>query len=120
MAEPLLVILQYDYAVERKLSRLDLIRFDIEGAEMSALEGARETIERFHPRLALCLYHKWDDVLTIPRFLDSLAVKYDVEFKWVHLKLGTEGVILLAPKTSGDDFEVGPVVERRVSCSLCF
>lgn len=100
-----------DYVKEHQLSRVDFIKFDIEGAEIPALEGARETIERFHPRLALCLYHKWDDVLIIPRFLDSLTVKYDFEFKWVHLKLGTEGVILLTPKAPADICEVAPVVE---------
>lgn len=88
-----------DYVKDRGLKRVDFIKFDIEGAEIPALEGARETIERFRPRMALCLYHKWDDVLTIPAFLDSLNFDYHYEFKWVHLKLGTEGVILLTPKT---------------------
>lgn len=87
-----------DYVKERGLTRVDFIKFDIEGAEIPALEGARETIERFRPRMALCLYHKWDDVLTIPAFLDSLSFDYDYEFKWVQLKLGTEGVILLTPR----------------------
>ncbi|MDL5367385.1 FkbM family methyltransferase [Xanthomonas sp. NCPPB 2654] len=89
-----------DYVRERGLSRVDFIKLDIEGAEIPALEGARETIERFRPRMALCLYHKWDDVLTIPAFLDSLNVDYDYRFKWVQLKLGTEAVILLTPKTA--------------------
>lgn len=97
-----------DYVKEHGMERVDFIKFDIEGAEIPALEGARETIERFHPRLALCLYHKWDDVITIPRFLDSLSVRYEYEFKWVHLKLGTEGVILLTPRTQ-------PVASREPS-----
>ncbi|MHA6494564.1 FkbM family methyltransferase [Pseudomonas borbori] len=89
-----------DYVKERGLDRIDFIKFDIEGAEIPALEGARETIERFRPRMALCLYHKWDDVVTIPAFLDSLSFEYEYEFKWVQLKLGTEGVILLTPKSA--------------------
>ncbi|WP_417539728.1 FkbM family methyltransferase [Marinobacter sp.] len=88
-----------DYVQDMGLERVDFIKFDIEGAEIPALEGARQTIETHHPRMALCLYHKWDDVLTILAFLDSLTVRYDNEFKWVQLKLGTEGVILLTPKT---------------------
>lgn len=92
-----------DYVQNMGLDRVDFIKFDIEGAEIPALEGARQTIETHHPRLALCLYHNWDDVLTIPAFLDSLTVEYDIEFKWVHLKLGTEGVILLTPKAERED-----------------
>lgn len=87
-----------DYVKNRGLKRVDFIKFDIEG-ETPALEGARETIEKFRPRMALCLSHKWDDVLTIPKFLNSLSFSYDYEFKWVQLKLGTEAVILLTPKS---------------------
>src|SRR5690606_9879084 len=108
-----------DYVKARGLTRVDFIKFDIEGAEIPALEGARETIERFRPRMALCLYHKWDDVLTIPEFLDSLSFDYDYEFKWVQLKLGTEGVILLTPRTqvrsdSPVAAETSPAVEAAL------
>ena len=57
-----------DY-VQAKGIKVDLIKMDIEGAELQALEGSVNTIKKFHPRLALCLYHKWNDVITIPRFL---------------------------------------------------
>jgi FkbM family methyltransferase len=36
-----------------KLTRLDLIKIDVEGMEMEALEGARQTIERCHPILLI-------------------------------------------------------------------
>ena len=38
-----------DYVRERSLERVDIIKIDIEGAELKALEGARETIARFRP-----------------------------------------------------------------------
>ena len=38
---------------DMKLPRVDLIKLDIEGMEMEALEGARETIERCHPILLI-------------------------------------------------------------------
>jgi FkbM family methyltransferase len=87
-----------DYVVQNNMNKLDLIKMDIEGAEIHALKGAKNTIEHFKPRLALCLYHKWEDVLTIPRFLDSLNVEYKYYFKWVDLNSGREAVLLAEPR----------------------
>jgi FkbM family methyltransferase len=86
-----------DYITQNSISKVDLIKMDIEGAEIYALEGAKNTIKHFRPRLALCLYHKWDDVLTIPKFLDSLGVKYKYYFKWVEINQGREAVLLAEP-----------------------
>jgi FkbM family methyltransferase len=38
-----------DYVRDRSISRLDMIKIDIEGSEPFVLEGAHETIERFKP-----------------------------------------------------------------------
>ncbi len=37
--------------------RCDVIKMDIEGAEHAALQGAVETIRRYHPRLTIAAYH---------------------------------------------------------------
>jgi len=42
---------------ELKLDRVDFIKMDIEGAEEKALMGAKETITKYGPRIALCVYH---------------------------------------------------------------
>lgn len=52
------------------------LKMDIEGAEMAALEGATEFIRTYRPHLALCLYHKSNDVYKIPRFIQSIAPGY--------------------------------------------
>ena len=44
------------------LDDLDLIKMDIEGAETRAILGARETLNRFRPRLAIATEHT-EDVL---------------------------------------------------------
>jgi hypothetical protein len=49
---------------------------DIEGAELAALEGARETLVRHRPKLAIALYHSLDDFVQIPRFLSDLSLNY--------------------------------------------
>lgn len=51
---------------ELNLERVDYIKMDIEGAETRALAGGRETIARFHPRMALSTYHQADHPKTVP------------------------------------------------------
>jgi FkbM family methyltransferase len=48
------------------------LKLDIEGAEIGALAGARETIERHSPKIAVAIYHRPDDILTIPAVLEAL------------------------------------------------
>jgi FkbM family methyltransferase len=48
------------------------MKFDIEGGEPDALEGARETIARYRPKMAVCLYHAPDHLWKIPLRLSEL------------------------------------------------
>lgn len=64
---------------ELKLERVDYIKMDIEGAEPRALEGAKQTIQRFHPRLAISVYHTPTDRDTIPQIITSISPKYKKE-----------------------------------------
>jgi FkbM family methyltransferase len=63
---------------ELKLDRVDFIKMDIEGAERNAVLGAKETLRKFKPRMALCVYHKSDDPIAIPRAVLDLAPGYQV------------------------------------------
>jgi FkbM family methyltransferase len=42
-----------DYTEKRGISRISLIKIDIEGSEMLALKGMQRIIERFHPRILI-------------------------------------------------------------------
>ena len=64
---------------ELKLARVDFIKMDIEGAEVPALAGARETITRFKPRLAIATEHKPDDQFTIPAAVRNIRADYQME-----------------------------------------
>jgi FkbM family methyltransferase len=68
-----------DYAA-KSLQRVDFIKMDIEGAEMDAIEGAKEIIRAFKPRLAISCYHKPADLWEIPQKLMSLNPGYKLAF----------------------------------------
>lgn len=54
------------------------VKMDTEGEEEAAIAGARETIARFHPRLAVSVYHKAGDFWAIPQQVLSIRDDYDV------------------------------------------
>lgn len=55
---------------------VDFIKMDIEGAEYNGLLGAERIIKRDHPILAVCAYHKRDDLIRLPRLIRSLNPNY--------------------------------------------
>ena len=69
------------------IDELTFLKMDIEGAELEALEGARQTISRCKPRLAICVYHNPSDLWQIPKTILSIHDQYDI-----YLRHYTEGV----------------------------
>lgn len=49
---------------------------DIEGNEMAALDGAKNTINSFMPELAVCIYHKASDLIDIPKKINEINEDY--------------------------------------------
>ncbi|OGV32590.1 MAG: hypothetical protein A2020_07320 [Lentisphaerae bacterium GWF2_45_14] len=52
------------------------IKMDIEGAECEALEGARKTISRCAPDMAVSVYHKLEHLWNVPGLLLSMCPDY--------------------------------------------
>ncbi|KLU63622.1 hypothetical protein DEAC_c44790 [Desulfosporosinus acididurans] len=52
------------------------IKMDIEGAEKEALLGAKEIITSQRPKLAICVYHKPEDLWEIPLLIKSWVPEY--------------------------------------------
>jgi FkbM family methyltransferase len=64
---------------ELKLERVDFIKMDIEGAEQNALIGGKNTIAKFHPRLAMSAYHADDHPVVIPKLIKEAWSGYRME-----------------------------------------
>ena len=65
---------------ELHLSRVDVIKMDIEGAETRALAGAADTIRRMHPMLAIALEHHLNDVDELPVMARHFYPDYKLNF----------------------------------------
>lgn len=59
-------------------SPVTYIKMDIEGEEKKAIQGAAHLIQQYHPKLAICVYHRFDDFWTIPHLVLSIRDDYAV------------------------------------------
>jgi FkbM family methyltransferase len=53
-----------------------LIKMDVEGAELEALQGARATIATHAPVLAVCVYHASNHLWQVPLHIASMSDRY--------------------------------------------
>ncbi|QHI72056.1 FkbM family methyltransferase [Aminipila terrae] len=79
-----------DSVLEEK-EDISFIKMDVEGAELEALEGAKNTIQQFKPKLAICVYHKVEHHWEIPLYIKNLNPKYKI-FMRHHNLMGIETV----------------------------
>lgn len=56
--------------------RVTYISMDIEGAEYNALLGAEQTIKKWKPKMAVCVYHKREDLFALLLLLKSFIPNY--------------------------------------------
>jgi FkbM family methyltransferase len=89
-----------DFCGQRGLPRVDFIKMDIEGAEARALEGARRTIRKHSPKMAVSAYHKEDDIIRLPGLILDINPAY--RFKLRHFSpVECETVLFCIPETGG-------------------
>lgn len=61
--------------------RVTTIKMNIEGAELDALQGARRSIQRWRPRLAISAYHRPSDLWRIPEAIQGLDPGYRLHYR---------------------------------------
>ena len=76
----------------------NFIKMDIEGAETEALIGATKTIKKYKPNLAICLYHKPEDLWEIPLLIQEIEPSYDMYIR-VHEDMCLSTVLYCIPRS---------------------
>ncbi len=57
---------------------VSLIKMDVEGAELQALTGGRETLQKFAPKLFVAAYHYDVDLFRLPLLLKKIVPQYKI------------------------------------------
>lgn len=66
--------------------KITFIKMDIEGAEEKALLGAERIITEQKPKLAICVYHKPEDIIEIPSIVLKIRPDYKIAFRHYSLR----------------------------------
>lgn len=87
-----------DFVDRYQPGHVDFIKMDIEGAEGMALAGGRDTLRAFKPKLAICAYHRHDDLYALVDLIESIEPSY--RFYLDHHTIHWEETVLYADARS--------------------
>jgi FkbM family methyltransferase len=62
--------------IDNRCSDATFIKMDVEGAEIDALYGAKNTIIKNKPKLAICIYHTNEHLFEIPLLIHEWVPEY--------------------------------------------
>jgi len=86
-----------EFVSSKNLKRVDFIKLDVEGAEVEVLKGAKETIMKFKPKMAIAVYHKFSHYYEIPLFIKSIYPRYRIIFDHYSPRFG-ESIMYFLPE----------------------
>lgn len=70
-----------DSFFEDKENKPTFIKADVEGSEMDLIIGAKALITKHKPKLAICVYHRLDDLFKLPLMIKELNPEYKMELR---------------------------------------
>lgn len=76
-----------------KGEEISFIKMDIEGAEEQALLGAKRIIAEQKPKLAICVYHKPEDIIELPALVLAMRPDYKLAFRHYSVNSACETVM---------------------------
>jgi FkbM family methyltransferase len=76
-----------DWVIKQKIDRVNFIKMDIEGAEIEAIKGAQNIIQKHQPNFAIASYHKLDGKPTYIE-LEKLFEQYNYPYRTEFLNKG--------------------------------
>lgn len=71
-----------DFVKINSIEMVDFIKSDIEGAERLMLQGAKEVMRKFSPKLSICTYHLPDDKVVLENIILDANPNYIIEHNW--------------------------------------
>ena len=60
---------------------ITFLKADVEGMEMPLLRGAQQTIKKYKPKMALCVYHYPSDLYEIAEYVRQLVPEYQFRLR---------------------------------------
>jgi len=74
-------VITVDEIIDRyNLHGVGFIKMDIEGSEMDALIGAQKTLKTLKPRLAIAVYHEYENAQECATIIKGIRSDYMIEF----------------------------------------
>jgi len=65
-------------------TKVDFIKMDIEGGEVDAVYGAHNIIKLYKPRLAIAVYHNYENAQKIMEYLYVLCPEYTIKYRGIY------------------------------------
>jgi FkbM family methyltransferase len=62
-----------DFITSNNIEKVDYIKMDVEGYERDVILGAKQSIKKYRPKMAICLYHKTEDLFDLPLLVKEIS-----------------------------------------------
>lgn len=82
--------------------KITYIKMDIEGAEAEAIDGSTKIINRDHPKMAISIYHKENDLWELPYKILTEYSNYELYVRH-YTDITTETICYAVPRNGGCD-----------------